>query len=73
MKREKREITLNERDSLLDIALLERGLACAYLPFCTRAESKEEGELLKENLMEVIDDEKRVLKALCERYGKEKG
>ena len=41
MKLEKREITLNEKDSLKDLLLLERALLSQYIDTLTRVTRKE--------------------------------
>lgn len=72
MKQEKREITLNEEDSLLDMLYVEYGLAESYLQGCMRATSKQEGEILKENLCMVIEDAKKLMTILQDKYPKKK-
>ena len=58
MKLEKREITLNEQDSLRDVLFMEKGLLFEYVESLTRAGRKETRErllaLLKETAEEVF-------------------
>ena len=58
MKLEKREITLNEKDSIRDILLLERSLMERYVDALVQVERKEERErlltLVKETAEEIF-------------------
>lgn len=56
MKLEKREITLNEKDSLTDMLLLERSLLNAYAISCGEAERKESRILITEHFKETAKD-----------------
>ena len=56
MKLEKREITLNEKDSLTDMLLLERSILSAYAQACGEAERKESRLLMIENFKETAKD-----------------
>ena len=56
MKLEKREITLNEKDSLTDLLLLERAILSAYAQACGEAERKESRLLIMENFKETAKD-----------------
>lgn len=46
MRLEKREVTLNEKDTLLDMIFFEQSLARAYRRAANEAERKEEREVL---------------------------
>ena len=56
MKFEKREITLNEYDSVLDLLLAHERLAFAYLNGMQVLSRKELREALKERFLGVLDD-----------------
>lgn len=56
MKFEKREITLNEYDSILDVLLVHERLAILYLEGVRVADTKEVRELLKKRLSETLDE-----------------
>ena len=56
MKFEKREITLNEYDSILDILLTHERLASLYFEGAKFANRKETRELLKKRLSETLDE-----------------
>ena len=56
MKFEKREITLNERDSILDVLVIHEYLAEVYLQGARVADRKEVRELIKKRLHEVIEE-----------------
>lgn len=56
MRFEKREITLNERDSILDVLVIHEYLAEVYLQDVCLADRKEVRELIKKRLHEVIDE-----------------
>ena len=56
MKFEKREITLNEYDSVLDLLLAHERLASVYLEGVQNLSRKELREALKKRLIEVLDD-----------------
>lgn len=56
MKIEKQKITLNERDSLLDVLYTHERLAELYLQGASIVERKEVRELLKKRLNEVVDE-----------------
>ena len=56
MKIEKQKITLNERDSLLDVLYSHERLAEAYLQGARTVDRREVRELLKKRLCEVIDE-----------------
>ena len=66
MKLEKREITLNERDSLKDVYYLEESLGCAY-------EKRGKGKYRKEVLSALtllqaqVEEEKKLLLSLLEK------
>ena len=56
MKLEKREITLNERDSLQDILLFEKALLNEYLSALTEMERKETREGVLDLMREVAKE-----------------
>lgn len=56
MKFEKREITLNEYDSILDVLFTHERLAELYLEGARQADTKEVRELLKKRLSETLDE-----------------
>ena len=56
MKFEKREITLNERDSILDVLVIHERLAEVYLQGARVADRKEVRDLIKKRLHEVIEE-----------------
>ena len=56
MKLEKQKITLNERDSLLDVLYIHERLAELYLQGASIVDRKEVRELLKKRLSEVLDE-----------------
>ena len=56
MKFEKREITLNEYDSIQDLLFAHERLAFTYLESAKFIERKELRELLKSKLAEVLDE-----------------
>ncbi len=56
MKFEKREITLNERDSILDVLVIHERLSEVYLQGARVADRKEVRELIKKRLHEVIEE-----------------
>ena len=56
MKFEKREITLNERDSILDVLVIHERLAEVYLQGARVADRKELRELIKKRLHETIEE-----------------
>ena len=56
MKLEKREITLNEKDSIRDILLLERSLMERYVDALVQVERKEERERLLTLVKETAED-----------------
>ena len=56
MKFEKREITLNEYDSIQDLLFAHERLAFVYLEAAKFIERKELRELLKSKLAEVLDE-----------------
>jgi len=60
MKLEKREITLNESDSLKDVFYLEKAILQAYLSRDKHLERKEAENELSVLLTEAEKDEKRV-------------
>ncbi len=64
MKQDKREITLNEKDSLQDVCLAEKGLALAYIERFARATRTEERNTVKELLIQTLDDWSRVQKLI---------
>ena len=56
MKFEKREITLNEYDSVLDVLIAHERLAGLYLEGAKFIDTKEARELLKKRLSETLDE-----------------
>ena len=56
MQLEKQKITLNERDSLLDVLYSHERLAETYLQGAQAVDRKEVRELLKKRLCEVLDE-----------------
>ncbi len=56
MKFEKREVTLNEYDSILDVLFAHERLASLYFEGARFANRKEVRELLKKRLGEVLDE-----------------
>lgn len=72
MKLEKREITLNERDSLLDMYFWERSIENEYKQGAKFAERKETELLLSQAAQETAQDAERML-MLLEKATKNKG
>ena len=72
MKLEKREITLNERDSLLDMYFFERLLEKAYESGAKLAERKETGRVLVQAEITARESAERV-NGLIEKSEKNKG
>ena len=72
MKLEKREITLNERDSLLDMYFFERLLEKEYALGSTKAERKETERVLAQAETTARESVARV-HALIEKSEKNKG
>ena len=66
MRLEKREITLNEKDSLKDVLLLERALLLQYTETLTRMTRKESRECLS-SLVKETAEENFWLKDLLEK------
>ncbi len=56
MKNEKREITLNEKDSLTDMLEMEKSLANAYLGGLWLVEKKQFREQILKNISYVAED-----------------
>ena len=56
MRLEKREITLNEHDSLLDIAFMEKALLGAYVEGLAKVRRKEARERLLGSMRCVAED-----------------
>lgn len=56
MKLEKREITLNEFDSLKDVFYLEKNLLCEYANAIEKVERQENRNELLTLMQETIDD-----------------
>ena len=56
MKIEKREITLNERDTLKDMLFFEKGLLREYASAVEKAERKETRSLLEERMRETAKE-----------------
>ena len=56
MKLEKREITLNEFDSLKDVFYLEKNLLCEYANAIEKVERQENRNELLTLMQEAIDD-----------------
>lgn len=56
MKLEKREITLNEKDSLKDVLLLERALLSQYTEALTKMARKESRERLLTHVKETAEE-----------------
>lgn len=75
MKLEKREITLNECDSLRDIRMLEKALLNEYLTALSVMERKETREcvlaLIKENAEEFFLAQDLLKKSLSQGIGKQ--
>lgn len=72
MKLEKREITLNERDSLLDMYFWERSIENEYKQGAKLAERKETELVLSQAAGETAQDVERVL-TLLRKSAKNKG
>lgn len=66
MKLEKREVTLNEKDTLLDMALFEEHLRDCYRRAAQYAESKEEKSVLSQ-MAEALNERIRTLYALRQK------
>ena len=56
MKNTKREITLNEADSLFDMLMAEQGLLQEYCLAARLLESKSARQKTKENVGEIMDE-----------------
>lgn len=56
MKIEKREITLNERDTLKDMLFFEKGLLREYVSSMEKAERKETRTLLETRMGETAEE-----------------
>ena len=56
MRLEKREITLNEQDSLMDVAFLEKALLFEYVEALSKADRKETRERLIGFMKEACED-----------------
>ena len=56
MRLEKREITLNEQDSLMDVSLLEKALLFEYVEALSKADRKETRERLIGFMKEACED-----------------
>ena len=56
MKNEKREITLNEKDSLHDMLETEKGLLQAYLSYAVLCKRKEVRLQLMSEMQKVMED-----------------
>ena len=56
MRLEKREITLNEKDSLSDMLFMQKALLLEYVENLTKAERKETRERLLELIKETAED-----------------
>ena len=56
MKLEKREITLNEQDSLMDVAFLEKALLFEYVEALSKVDRKETRERLIGFMKENCED-----------------
>ena len=66
MKLEKREITLNEADSIKDMYFYEKNLQFCYAKALEKAERKEvQGELIR--LLHEVEKDAALLQTLCER------
>ena len=66
MKLEKREITLNEADSIKDMYFYEKNLQFCYEKALEKAERKEvQGELIR--LLHEVEKDAALLQTLCER------
>ncbi|MBQ8395031.1 MAG: hypothetical protein IJX49_05605 [Clostridia bacterium] len=72
MKLEKREITLNERDSLLDMYFWERSIENEYKQGAKLAERKETELVLTQAAGETAQDVERML-ALLRKAAQNKG
>lgn len=70
MKLEKREMTLNEKDSITDMLEFERGLLLAYASACVKAERKETRGAIVER-MRSLCEEIFFLSDLLEGIGKD--
>ena len=56
MRLEKREITLNEQDSLMDVSLLEKALLFEYVEALSKSDRKETRERLIGFMKEACED-----------------
>lgn len=72
MRLEKREITLNEHDSLLDVAFMEKALLGAYVEGLAKACRKEERERLLGGMRCVAED-LFLVKDLLEKVKEQRG
>ena len=64
MKLEKREVTLNEKDTLRDMIFFERNLAAAYQAAADAADTKEEGSVMRRHAEELEERIGRLQKLL---------
>ena len=69
MKLEKREVALNEKDTLLDMALFEQYLQERYRRAAENAQTKEEKSVLSQ-MAQQLDERIRTLYALRQREAK---
>ena len=64
MKLEKREITLNEKDSLQDARYMQKGLLSAYLQGLEQVERKEVRQYIQQRITELQKEERSLGKQI---------
>ena len=64
MKLEKREITLNEKDSLQDACYMQKGLLDAYLQGLEEVERKEVRQYIQQRIDEIRQEAQRLEKQI---------
>ena len=64
MKLEKREITLNEKDSLQDARYMQKGLLSAYLQCLEQVERKEVRQYIQQRIDEIRQEAQKLEKQI---------
>ncbi len=64
MKLEKREITLNEKDSLQDACYMQKGLLTAYMQGLEGVERKEIQQYIRQRIDEIRQETQRLEKQI---------
>ena len=64
MKLEKREITLNEKDSLQDACYMQKGLLSAYLQGLEQVERKEVRQYIQQRIDEIRQEAQKLEKQI---------